>query len=256
MKHFFLDRYSDRKSVIHQIDPRIKIVIFFTYIIFVILTPAKYFTQFSAYLALILFVAVLSRVPLFYIFKSSLVIIPFSILIAIFIPFFKEGEIAGIYNFVIFQLTVTYNGLWILWNILIKSWLSVFAIIILSSTTKFSDLLKGLEKLFIPRVFLMILSFMYRYIFILMDEAMKMKCAWKSRYFGGKFITQIKVFANIIGLLFIRAFERGERVYLAMCSRGFKGKVIILNPLRVKLFDIFFAIGFLTILFMIKLVEE
>lgn len=253
MEHSFLDRYSNKRSLIHQIEPRIKIIVFFTYILCVVLTSPRQTAQFLAYFVLIFAVAIISCVSLFYILKHSLIIIPFAALTAIFIPFFKEGKIAGSYNLGIFELTLTYNGLWILWGVLIKSWLSVLAMIILSSTTKFADLLKGAEKLYIPRIFLMMLSFMYRYIFVLIGEAMRMRRAWESRYFGGRIIAQVKVFANFIAMLFIRAFERGERVYIAMCSRGFEGKINTLNLLQIRLLDICFAAVFFTILLIIKL---
>lgn len=97
--------------------------------------------------------------------------------------------------------------------------------ILLMTSTKFSDLIKALEKLKFPHLITMILSFMYRYIFVVLDELHKMKHAKEARQAGrsSKWF-HTKVLANMIGVLFIRSYERAESVYLAMCSRGYDGK--------------------------------
>jgi len=163
-------------------------------------------------------------------------------LIAIFIPFFKEGEVAGSYNIWLWQVTVTYSGLQVLWNILAKAWLSILSLILLTSTTRFSNLLRSLEKLRLPRVMTMILSFMYRYIFVLIDEAMRMKQARDSRNFGGGRLRQLRTIGNMIGTLFIRSYERGERVYAAMVARGFDGQTRTLEHLSFRQVDAYFGI--------------
>ena len=253
MKHSFLDKYSYLNSIIHRLDPRTKIISFFVYILFVILTLPTHIFQFIAYLIVIFTIILLSRIPFAYVLKRSCVIVPFVLLIAVFIPFFKKGQIAGGYSFGTFRLTVSYDGLWILWNVLIKSWLAVLAMIVLSSTTKFPVFLKGLQKLYIPKILIMLLSFMYRYIFILIDESIRMERARNSRYFGGKYLRQIKTIANLIGVLFIRTYERGERIYQNMVARGFDGEIKVLNRLELSKWDILFSFFFIGSLIMIKL---
>ena len=265
MKHDFIDKYAELDSVIHRLDPRIKIISFFSFIFFVISTqpprlsiifaqPSEVLMgslKFLFYFLLIFSVILVSKVPLRFVFKRSLVIIPFVLLIAIFIPFLKEGEIAGSYSFASLHLNVTYTGLETLFNVLSKSWLSVLSMLALASTTKFPRLLKGFEKLGMPRVMVMIVSFMYRYVFVLGDEVMRMKCARDARSFGGNSKWHIETVGNIIGTLFVRTYERGERVYVAMVSRGFSGKIKILDDLHVKKLDLCFVISFLTFLTMI-----
>ena len=253
MRHSFLDKYSYLDSFIHRLDPRTKIISFFVYILFVILTLPPHIYQFTAFLIVIFIIILVSRIPLAYALKRSCVIVPFVLLIAVFIPFVKKGQVAGGYSFGTFHLTVSYDGLWILWNVLIKSWLAVLAMVVLSSTTKFPDLLKGLQKLFAPRMLIMLLSFMYRYIFILIDESMRMERARNSRYFGGKYLKQIKTIANLIGVLFIRTYERGERIYQSMVARGFDGEIKVLNRLKLSKRDFLFTFFFLGSLIMIKL---
>jgi cobalt/nickel transport system permease protein len=113
--------------------------------------------------------------------------------------------------------------------------------IVLSSTTRFDALLKGLEKLGVPSLFIMLLSFMYRYVFVLTDEAMRMQRARDSRYCGVAPKGRIKVLANIIGTLFIRTYERGEQVYKSMAGRGFDGEIKTLNLMEYSMRDVVFS---------------
>jgi cobalt/nickel transport system permease protein len=137
----------------------------------------------------------------------------------------KKDEIGGGYNLGFGGFSVSQNGLWILWNVIIKSSLGVFSIILLSSTTSFSQLIKGMERLRSPKIFTILTSFMYRYSFILIDEMQRMKRARDSRCFGGRWFWQSKVIGHMVGTLFLRSFQRGERVYLAMLSRGYHGTI-------------------------------
>ncbi len=237
MKHSFIDKYSKLDSLVHKLDPRTKIISFFMFIIFVITTPQADFFQFASYAAVILLVILLSKVPLGYIFKRACVIIPFVVLVAIFVPFMNE----------------TQDGFRIFWNVLIKSFLAILATIMLSSATKFPELLHGFELLKLPKILILILSFMYRYIFVLTDEAGRMERARSSRYFGGEYLRQAKIIGNIIGLLFIRAYERGERVYQSMAARGFDGEIITINKTRFSSRDIYYFAIFAGSLIIIKL---
>ena len=244
MKHSFLDQYSDRDSFIHRLDPRTKFITTLVFILAVITTPPTRWQVFALYLFLIATLIFLSRVPIFFVLKRSLVIIPFVALMAISIPFFKEGEAVGSYNLWLWQVSVTYSGLQVFWNILAKAWLSILSLILLTSTTKLTNLLHGLGQLHMPRVMVMILSFMYRYLFVLVDEVMRMKQARDSRNFGGKRLWQIRTIGNMVGTLFIRSYERGERVYAAMVARGFDGQPRPLDRLNLRPVDAYFGVGF------------
>jgi cobalt/nickel transport system permease protein len=215
----------------------------------VVITPPDNWLAFSLYFLVLLTILLLSRIPMGYVFKRSLAIMPFVVLIAIFIPFFKEGEVAGSYNIWLWQIKVTHSGIQVLTNVLLKSWLSILSLIILTATTRVSLLLKSMGQLHVPRVMVMILSFMYRYIFILVDEVLRMKQARDSRNFGTQNkLWQIKSVGNMIGTLFIRSYERGERVYSAMLSRGFDGTIKTLSPLNFKTADAYFGISVTTVL--------
>jgi len=245
MKHSFLAKYSDRNSIIHRLDPRTKLVATLVFIALVVLLLPASWLIYGLYFLLVAILVILSRVPVSYVFTRSLVIVPFVLMVALFIPFFKEGTEAFSFNILSWHLSVTYEGLETLGSVMAKAWLSILFLILLTSTTTFSSILKALEHLKIPRVLVMIMSFMYRYIFVLTDEVMRMKQARDSRNFGsgGKRLWHIKTVGNMIGTLFIRSYERGERVYAAMTARGFDGHGRTLERLTFKPMDFYFIIA-------------
>jgi len=240
MKHSFLDKYSDGNSVIHRLDPRGKLLATLAFIAAVVLTPAASWLAYGLFFIIIAVPVLLSKVPLSYILRRSLVIIPFVLLVAVFIPFFKEGEVAATANLWGWHISLTQSGLQLMGSILAKSWLSILSLILLTSTTGFPQMLKGMERLRTPGVMVMLLSFMYRYIFLLADEVMRMKQARDSRSFGGKRLWQVKTAGNMIGTLFIRSYERGERVYASMVARGFDGHSRTLDNLQFRRTDAVF----------------
>ena len=237
MKHSFLDQYSDRDSFFHRLDPRTKLVFALLFVLSVVLTPPGSWVAFALYLAVITGLVLFSKLPAGYVFRRSLVVVPFVLMIAIFVPFFKEGEVAGSYNIWLWRLTVTRSGLEVVTNILVKAWLSMLSLVWLTGTTKVTHLFCALERLRAPHVLVMIMSFMYRYIFVIVDEMLRMKQARDSRNFGGGRLRQLRTIGRMIGTLFIRSYERGERVYAAMVARGFDGQVRTLDQLSFKKAD-------------------
>jgi len=244
VKHSFIDQYSDLDSFIHKLDPRTKFITSLAFIVLVVLTPIRNWHAFALYFCLIATCLAISKLPPLYVLKRSLVIVPFVLVIAIFIPFLKPGEVAGSYNIWLWQISVTYDGLLVLANVATKAWLCVLSLISLSATTKFTDLLKGLKQLGMPKVIVLILSFMYRYIFVLVDEVMRMRQARDSRNVGGGRLRQLKTIGSMIGTLFIRSYERGERIYAAMLARGFDGEIRSLHQLNFKRVDAYFGVAF------------
>ncbi len=244
MKHSFIDEHSNLDSFVHKLDPRTKLIASLAFILLVVLTPTNNWRVFAFYFCIIAVLLAVSKLPPLYVLKRSLVIFPFVLLVAVFIPFSKGGEVAGSYNIWMWNVSVTYNGLLIVANVVVKAWLCILDLTLLSSTTKFVDLLKGLEQLGVPRVMILILSFMYRYVFVLVDEAMRMQQARDSRNFGANRLHQLKTVGNMVGTLFIRSYERGERIYAAMVSRGFDGKVHTLRKLRFTPVDAYFGLFF------------
>lgn len=207
MRHVYLDRYSDVDSFLSRLSTLLKVVIFVIAILFIVLTKPGSFFAFSLYGLFAAALILVSRVPVIFILKRSLVVVPFVLLVALF------------------NLVASHGKTVLFFSILIKSYLSILILILLVATTRFPDLLKAFEKLGCPKIITMIMSFMYRYIFVIEDELMKMKQAKQSRSVGGSRFFHAKVLANMLGILFIRSYERAEAVYLAMCARGFDGNV-------------------------------
>lgn len=234
MRHSFIDKYSSLDSLVHRLDPRTKVVTTLALVLAVLATPIILWPAFACYLALLVALVFLSRLPWLHVLKRSAAVLPFVLAIAIFIPFFKQGEVAGSWNVGPWQVSVTYNGLLVLANVVVKAWLAMLALVLLSSTTPLPRLLKGMEQLGMPRVMTMILSFMYRYLFVLADELMRMRQARDSRCPRSRPAFGIRNAGNIIGVLFIRSYERGERVYSAMVARGFDGQAKTLTSLQMR----------------------
>jgi cobalt/nickel transport system permease protein len=243
MKHAFMDQYSDLDSLVHRLDPRTKALATLAFALVVLATPPTAWPSFALYALLIAGLVLLARLPPLYVLKRSAVVAPFVLMIAFSLPFFEEGEVAGSYNVWLWKISITYDGLIILGNVVVKSWLSALSLILLSATTPFPRLLNGLERLGVPRVLVMILSFMYRYLFVLVDEAMRMQRARESRALGGGRIWQARTIGRMIGTLFLRSYERGERVYQAMLARGFDGEIHTLDDLRFGRTDLCFGLA-------------
>ena len=247
MRHSFIDQYSGLDSFVHRLDPRTKLIASLAVILAILLTPSGSWKVFAAYLLILLGLVWLARLPFRYVLKRSLIIFPFVLMIAIFIPFFKEGNEIWSWDVWAWHIGLTYEGLTALVNVMIKAWLSILCLIVLTSSSKFADLLQGMYRLKVPLIFVQIISFMYRYIFVLTDQAMRMQMARDSRNFGGNRRIIFKTMGSMIGMLFIRSYERGERIYAAMLSRGYTGELPAKSTLRLKLPDACFA-GMLLIL--------
>ena len=260
MRHHFVDRYCNLDSLIHRLDPRTRILTTLAFVLAVVATPLAAWPAFILYATLVAGLILLSRLPLLYVLKRSATILPFVLMTAAFVPFQGNGEVAASYTLWQWRVSVTYDGLHMLGNTLAKAWLSALGLILLSATTPFTQLLRGLERLGVPRVMVMILSFMYRYIFVLVDEAMRMQRARDSRSvatwhpLSRRGLWQIKSVGSMIGTLFIRSYDRAERVYMGMLARGFDGEIRTLSDLHFTLVDARFAAGFLFCLALIALV--
>lgn len=219
MKHDFIDRYSRLESPVHSLDARAKALALFAVILLCVTTPADTWWPYCIYAALVVIIAAASRLPWKYLFTRVLIVVPFIVFVAVFLPFMNsEGPT---YQWWIF--TVSRDGLLVLWGVTAKALISVSCVILLSSTTPFGDLMHGFERLHVPRFFTTVAAFMYRYIFIIVDEAERMKRARDSRSFRGRWLWQARVIGNMVATLFLRSQERAERVYQAMSARGFDG---------------------------------
>lgn len=253
MSHGLVDRYSDLDSTIHRLDPRTKVVVTLALVLAIVSTPPTSWPAFGLYAALLAVLVGLSRLPVGYVLKRSLVAEPFVLLAALFIPFVKPGQPVVSLDIWMWRLSVSDSGLLLLASVLVKAWLSVLSAVVLTSTTPLPRLLQGLERLKLPRVLIMTISFMYRYVFVIVDEAMRLKRARDSRNFGGGGLRQIRTVGYMVGTLFLRSYERAERVYAAMASRGFDGQSRTLTRLSLKRADLGLGGAFLALVLTVSL---
>ena len=143
-------------------------------------------------------------------------------------------------------------------SILLRSWLSVQVAILLVATTRFPDMIHAFEHLHVPVVLTTIVSFLYRYLFVLTDEVMRLLRARQSRsatvagYRSGRNVLwRARVTGNMAGQLFLRSYERSDRIYNAMLARGYTGQLRTLNPHIMKSSDwLFAALSVIIILFL------
>lgn len=216
-----LERHSHFNSVVHRLDARAKIVGLFAAILICVSTPPEEYFAFAGYFAFAFGLLIVSRVPPGYLLKRSLVVIPFVAMTAAFLPFSGNGAFTGGYNLGFGGMRLSHSGLLLLWNAMVKAYFGIFCVTLLTATTRFPDLLRGLERMKAPRIVTMLIGFTYRYLFVLKEEALRMKRAGDSRGYGGRWLWDARVIGEMTGALFLRSYERGERVYLAMTSRGF-----------------------------------
>ncbi len=244
MKHHFLDRYSDRRSPLHSLDPRTKILSLLSFVVAVVLTPLLPPSRLFFYTLLLLSLMLLSRVPPLFLLRRSAVVLPFVGLVAVGLPFL--GGSGGSYNLGPFH--VTPSALLIFLNVLWKSWLSVLAMGLLVSTTPFTRLLRGFQSLGLPYLFTTLLSFMYRYLYLMVDEFERMGRAREARAWRMGRLERMRVLGNMLGSVFLRSYERGERVYQAMRARGFEGRIRVMRELRMGGADFLFLSLFFPLL--------
>ena len=209
--------YLHRHSLVHSLPSHLKIISAITFILIVVSTPVTQWPAFIAYFIWLLTVVLIAKIPFSLLFKRSLIEIPF-VFFAILMPFFGTGETIQVGPFELYR-----EGLIAGAGIVVKGTLGVMTAIILSTSTTAREILRGLERLKLPMLMVQIASFMLRYVNVVNDEMERMKVARESRGFEATGIKHWKVLATAAGALFIRSYERGERVHLSMLSRGYEG---------------------------------
>jgi len=229
MEHAFLDRYSGLDSFVHRLDPRSKTVVALFFVLLVVTTPPQNLLAFVIYAGLFAWAAALARVPLAFIAARTAVVLPFSALVALPLLFLGGGERTAVLG-----MSLSAKGLWTLAGAATKSVLGVAALMLLVSTTHFSSLLAGLRGLGAPTVFIDLLSLTYRYVFVLVGEAMRLRRAAIARGYRPKWLPQAAIIGRMAGTLFVRSYERAERVYGAMLLRGYSGRMPTARALKFR----------------------
>ncbi len=245
MHHLHIDRFASLSSPVHRIDPRVKLITTLIFIVIVVLTPNGYFLSYGLYFAAVLAALYFSNVPGTYIFKRSLTIIPFAVAISFFVPFITPGPVAvWVFNIGSHDVTVTMAGLVKFSALCSRAFISFFAVITLVSSTRFGDLMWAAGRLRFPAKLIIVVSFMYRYLFIIIDEVSHMILARDLRS-PVKKRNLLMASGGIVGALLARSFEHAEKLYYAMLLRGYTGDPVTVNAKRIRPFDIVISLLFI-----------
>ena len=190
-------------SPVHRLPAPLKLGLALLIIVMTVLAPTRWSGWFVGVALLLVLTALLSRLPLFFLLKRLLVLSPFVLGVAVVNAFQPAG-----------------HANWL--PVAVKSMLCLLTVILVSNTTPFSRILRVLKSVRVPALLVTTIALMYRYLFVLVNEAERMRRARASRTFtrGRRF--QWHSLATVVGQLFIRASERAERIYDAMCARGWK----------------------------------
>lgn len=231
MAIFFLnERFHRGSGLLYRTDARVKTIVTLAFAFVVTATPVAHWPAFAAFGGFVAAAIAVSRLPLRVVFGRSALALPF-VAVAFPLIFTRDGE--ELFALPLLGWSASIEGVEAVASIMLRSWLAVLMAVVLTGVTEPIDLLRGLERLRLPRVLSASLMFMYRYLFVIGEEAQRLMTARDSRSArpagstrsGGTVWWRAQVVGNMIGSLFLRCFERSERVYLAMLARGYDGTI-------------------------------
>ena len=198
-----LSPYHHGESPVHRLPAIVKAGLAAALVMTVVLLPRDAWTAYAVCAASLAFVAALARLPPRALARRILLLEPMVLGVAA-LSLAQQG------------------GAMVFLAMLTKSTLSLVTMVLLSGTTRFSDLLGVLWRLRVPALLVTSLALMYRYLSLLLDEAARMTRARRSRSFVAGRGLAWKGSASVAAQLFVRSSERAERVYAAMCARGWR----------------------------------
>lgn len=234
------DQYQPRPSLLHRLDPRVKVAVAVLAILSNALLPNGAWAAFALMWGTVLAVNRLAQLDVRFLLARAFIALPFA-LAAVSVLFTVPGTPLFSLSLGSTTLAITEPGLIRFGSILLRSWISVQTAVILAATTPFPDLIHALRHLRVPGVLVAIISFMYRYLFVLSDEALRLMRAREarrarslqrsgSRRSGGSLAWRARVAGHMAGQLFLRSYERSDRVYQAMLARGYQGQLLTVHP--------------------------
>ncbi|ACY96935.1 MULTISPECIES: cobalt ECF transporter T component CbiQ [Thermomonospora] len=218
--------YLPEDTPLHRLPPQCKLAAAGAFVLAVVCTPREAVWAFGVYALMLAAVAALARVRPGFLLRRMVIEVPF-VAFALLLPLVARGPQVQVLG-----LTLSESGLWSAWNILAKATLGTVSSLLLAATTEPRRLLIGLQHLRVPPLLVQIATFMFRYADVIVAEMQRMKVARAARGFQARDVRAFGVLARSAGALFLRSYERGERVYLAMLSRGYDGRMPVLHDSR------------------------
>ena len=241
MHHAHIDRYAYQDSAIHRLDSRTKFLVVLVFTALVVSLPRTSLSILLCYAVGPFAVLVWAGIPLRFVFKHILLVSPFILVLALSCPLYDRTPVAV--SFGPFSWHSSFGWLRC-FVILTKFVVTMLALIALVSTTRFNDLLAGLQRLGVPRLLIIQLGFLYRYIFVLIDRAhhiLRARAGRKLRNLGFKM--ELRTAASMLGSLLIRSIDTAEHISVAMQARGFDGNWRTLSRLQVRRTDLLFVLA-------------
>jgi cobalt/nickel transport system permease protein len=223
-------------SPVHRLDPRAKVVGLLGVTVVAVTTPLAAWPVYLACAAALVAVAGLAGVGPRTIWRRGRFLVPLVLFVAVFLPFVRGGE-----QLSLGPLSLSRVGLAAFAAVSIKAVLGTTSAILLSATTTFPSTLRALEAMRVPRLLVLIAGFVYRYLFVVVDEVQRMRAALVARGYRPRSALHAAAVGRVATALFLRTHARGERVYLAMLSRGYTGSVPALDRLRFGAADVVFV---------------
>lgn len=243
---------GDTASPIHRLDPRAKLLGLVAVILVAVSAPLADWPVWVACAAALAGVAALARVPAALVWRRARVVLPPVLLVAAVVPFAAGGrELAAIG-----PLGVSAHGVEVLVSVAAKATIGTTAIVILGATTTFPSVITALEGLRTPRLLTLTAAFMYRYFFTIAGEVRRMRLGLAARAYRPRTLLHAAPIGRLVAALFLRSYGRGERVYLAMLSRGWSGRMPRIAPLRWSPADSAFLAGLLVALVPLRVALE
>ena len=231
-------------SPVHRLDPRAKIVGLLAVTLVAVTTPFAAWPVYVACAVVLAAVAALAGVGAGEIWRRIRFVLPLVLLVAVFVPLVREGG----RTWELGPLTVHEAGLQIFGAVAAKATIGTVAAVLLAATTSFPSVLRGLEAMRVPRLLILIAAFMYRYLFVIVEEAGRMRAALAARGFRPRTALGAGALGRVATAMFLRTYARGERVYHAMLARGYSGRMPQLTPLALGRADILFVAAVLVVL--------
>jgi cobalt/nickel transport system permease protein len=241
MHHAHIDKFAYQDSPVHRLDSRVKFIVVLVFTALVISLPRASVSILACYAVGPFAILVLAGIPLRFVFKHILLVSPLVLILALSCPLYDRTPVSVAFGLFVWNTTV---GWMRCFTILGKFTVTMLALIALVSTTRFNDLLTGLQRLGLPRLLVIQLGFLYRYIFVLIDRAHRILRARAGRRLRRlKFKDELQVAAAMLGSLFIRSINDAEHINIAMQARGFDGNWRTLSKLQVRRCDLLFLLA-------------
>jgi cobalt/nickel transport system permease protein len=235
---------GDPASPVHRLDPRAKILGLVSVTLVAVTTPLEDWPVYAVCGAVLAAVALGGRISVRDIWRRARFVLPLVLLAGVFLPFVRHGG----EQLALGPLTVHEQGLQVFAAVAIKATIGTVSAVLLAATTTFPSVLRGLEAMRVPRLLVLTASFMYRYLFVIVEETGRMRSALAARAYRPRTALHAGALGRVATAMFLRTYSRGERVYHAMLARGYDGRMPQLTPLALRRGDALFVAGVLAAL--------